>query len=293
MKKSFKQTIADLPLVGQVARIISHLYHINRNLEFARVALAEQGRTELLATERYRDPRRLNGSEQQFFSQNGEDGIIAEIFRRVGAPGRFFVEFGVGDGTENNTVTLLMQGWRGVWLEGSAEQVARIRSQFATYIASGQLTLVHTLVTAENIESLFRDAGVPEELDLLSIDIDSRDYWVWQALERYRPRAVVIEYNSQFPPDARWVYDSVPTGGWDQTTYLGASLKSLELLGARKGYDLVGCDITGVNAFFVRRELLGDHFAAPYTAENHYEPPRFHLHRRTGHPRRFGPAAQV
>jgi len=41
------------------------------------------------------------------YSQNSEDGIIEEIFRRVGTTNRFFVEFGVEDGTENNTRFLL------------------------------------------------------------------------------------------------------------------------------------------------------------------------------------------
>ncbi len=75
-----------------------------------------------------------------------------------------------------------------------------------------------------------------------------------------------------------WVIPYDPKGMWDGTSHTGASLKALGELGARKGYSLVGCNISGVNAFFVRDDLLGDHFAAPYTAENHYEPSRYDLY---------------
>jgi hypothetical protein len=49
------------------------------------------------------------------------------------------------------------------------------------------------------------------------------------------------------------------------------------------GYSLVGCDSIGCNAFFIRNDLVGDHFAAPFTSENHYEPARFELSFRRSH----------
>src|SRR5215469_12827924 len=89
----------------------------------------------------------------------------------------------------------------------------------------------------------------------------------------------LIEYNAVVPPTMSWVvpYDPKAFGfaKFGDLPHNGASLKALEELGAKKGYSLVGCDLCGVNAFFVRNDLLGDYFAAPYTAENHYEPFRF------------------
>ena len=76
---------------------------------------------------------------------------------------------------------------------------------------------------------------------------------------------------------------------WRGTNYFGASLKALTILGAKKGYELVGCNFGGTNAFFVRRDLLADHFRRPFTAENHFEPVRYFLYRKNGHPREFGP----
>ena len=99
-----------------------------------------------------------------------------------------------------------------------------------------------SMVTAENIESLFAANQVLEEIDLLSIDIDGNDYWVWQAIERYRPRVVVVEYNAIWPPDATWVQAYDATRPWDGTTHHGASIGALTVLAEKKGYRLV-CDV--------------------------------------------------
>ena len=76
---------------------------------------------------------------------------------------------------------------------------------------------------------------------------------------------------------------------WDYSNYFGPGLKALELLGREKGYCLVGCNYTGVTAFFVRDDLAGNHFAEPFTAENHYESPRYYTRMPNGHPPGFGP----
>jgi hypothetical protein len=114
-------------------------------------------------------------------------------------------------------------------------------------------------VTAENIETLLDKHGVPREFDLLSIDVDGNDFWIWKAIGR-RPRVVVVEYNAAFGPgDSRAiVYDR--DFRWDGTEYFGASLLALARLGREKGYDLVACDSRGVNAFFVRADAAAGRF---------------------------------
>lgn len=243
---------------------------------------------EILSTPKYRDARRLAMYEAQVFSQSGEDGILAEIFRRIGTTDRRFVEIGVGDGLENNTTYLLSSGWRGVWLEGNPALVHGVREHFHEPISAGALTIQQTIVTAEGVGQSLEAALVPAEFDLLSVDVDRNTYYVWAALTAYRPRVVVVEYNSTMPPSDEWVVAYDPARSWNRTNYFGASLKSLELLGRRLGYALVGCGLAGTNAFFVREDLLGHHFLAPFTAENHYEPPRYWLARvRPGHRRCF------
>ena len=248
-------------------------------------------RSELLRNARYKDARKLNHYERQVFSQNGEDGILAEIFRRIGMRSRFFVEAGVGDGLENNSTYLLTQGWRGWWVEGDAAATSKIRSQFKRPLATGDLKLTETFVTAENIELLLSQLSVPTEFDLLSLDIDRNTYHILKSLRKYRPRVMAVEYNATFPPDVAWIAEYDSNRSWNYTAYFGASLKAYEQLGKSLGYALVGCDFSGTNAFFVRSDEPLDVFADPFTAENHYEPPRYWSVRREAHPRCFDDAA--
>ena len=93
-----------------------------------------------------------------------------------------------------------------------------------------------------------------------------------------------MEYNASIPADVDWTVNYAPDRTWDGTHNFGASLKAFELLGRKLGYSLVGCEWVGANAFFVRDDLVADHFARPFTAANHYEPPRYSLVHRHGHP---------
>jgi hypothetical protein len=80
---------------------------------------------------RYQNPKRLNRFEYQVYSQNGEDGIIAEIFKRIGTTNRVFVEFGVGDGLQNNTAYLLLKNWIGFWIEANPKFVKHINEKYS------------------------------------------------------------------------------------------------------------------------------------------------------------------
>lgn len=279
--------------VNKLLHLLNQVWSVFRLHQTANTALDIQIddfiQKHLYQNPKYDAPKRLSRFEHQVFSQGGEDGILEEIFNRIGTTNQRFVEFGVGDGRENNTVYLLCKGWSGLWMEGNPKFVQHIQqNQFASVIANGTLVLKQTFITAENIEALLKEAAIPAEIDLLCIDIDGNDYWVWKAIQSYRPRVVSIEYNAAFTPQVRWIRKYDAQAAWDGTSYHGASLKSLELLGSEKGYKLVGCSFTGVNAFFVREDLVADHFHAPYTAETHYEPPRYYLVRTKGHPRSFG-----
>lgn len=255
---------------------------------------AERYRLQELATPRYADPKRLLRHGFKVYSQSDEDGIIQEIFNRIGMTNRTFVEFGVETGIECNSVKLLIEGWNGLWIDGSEQNVAEMQNTFAQRVASGQLKLRANMVTAENINALIEQGGITGDIDLLNVDIDYNDYWVWKAITVIKPRVVVIEYNASLRPPMSLVVPYEPMRRWDGTNFFGASLEALVRLGREKGYRLVGCNYTGVNAFFVRDDLAGDHFIAPATAEEHYEPPRyFYAFQSAGHPGRPGPYVSV
>jgi hypothetical protein len=243
----------------------------------------------VMSTPRYQDSTRLVHHGFKVYSQHDEDGVIEEIFRRLGETDRYFVEFGVGDGLENNTLYLLLKGWRGAWIDGSSAMYERVRKNLDFAIRGGQLRVKHAFIRPDNIESLFADLGVPTEFDLLSIDIDFNDYWVWRAIGRYSPRVVAIEYNASLGKTVRCAIRPDPTARWRGGNYFNASLGAMEALGRSKGYTLVGCNFTGVTAFLVRDDLVEDRFLEPFTAENHFEPPRYFVRMPNGHPPDFGP----
>lgn len=207
--------------------------------------------------------------ERKLLSQNAEDGLIHEILFRIGSD-RHFVEFGVGDGSECNSALLsLYYGWRGLIIEGDPANAESLRRRYRELPVDVRCEFV----TRENIASILRSANISEEFDLLSIDIDGNDYWIWEALDAYRPRLVIIEYNASISPDRFWVMRYDAAHRWDKSLYYGASLRALAFLGKEKGYALISTDSAGVNAFFVRHDLLRKSGFPELTPENAYREP--------------------
>jgi hypothetical protein len=246
-----------------------------------------------MATPRYLEEKRLVRFGAKAYSQNDEDGIIAEIFRRIHTTTRSFVEIGTGPGLENNTLALLVTGWRGLWIEAREADVASARARLEFYMRSGQLRIEPQFVSRDNVDRLLLTAGPCTDLDLLSIDVDGNDYYIWQAVQSIKPRVVIVEYNAAWFPPMSLTIPYVEQFQWQQTNYFGASLKALELSANQKGYRLVGCCFAGVNAFFVRDDLCNNSFCEPFTAENHYEPARYWMYRAAGHPPGVGPVERV
>jgi hypothetical protein len=254
---------------------------LNLQTQFAGMQLIET----LLAQPALADPKRLERHGGKTFSQNDEDGIIAEIFRRIGAPHRTFVEFGCGDGLENNTSCLLSQGWRGLWMDGGDDNAAGIRKAYGHLIGHDLLKYIQVYIDRDNIDGLIAASGLGTEIDLLSIDLDGNDYYIWEAINTVSARLVVLEYNGKFIPPHDWCMAYDTSHMWGGTDLMGCSLAALARLGEAKGYQLVGCNITGSNAFFVRRDLAGDKFAQPATAGHLFQPARYSLTRcfKVGH----------
>lgn len=244
---------------------------------------------EIVHKQRLSDEKYLEKFGYKVYSQNDEDGIVAEIFNRIGTTNKIFVEFGVQNGLECNSHFLLHLGWKGLWIEGSKKYCKEIRKFFGEPLKNRQLKLVNGFIDKDNINSLIH-GGLKEKvenIDLLSIDIDGNDYWVWKAINVVSPNVVIIEYNAKFPPTCEWIMPYNATHIWHGDDEQGASLKSLEKLGMDKGYQLVATNMTGSNAFFVKQELANGLFALPATAENLYNACGFKkLHYISGHPSR-------
>src|SRR5262245_55510034 len=196
--------------------------------------------------------------EFKCFSQNGEDGILLFLFSLLGADHRNAVEICAGDGIECNAANLIVNhGWQGLLFDGDREQVARGAAFYATCRTTwvSPPTLVHAWITAENVNTLVGSHGVSGPVDLLSLDIDGNDYWLWKSLECIQPRVVVLEFNGSCGPERSLAMSYDPEYRLDLATppyRCGASLAAFVKLGRAKGYRLVGVQSLGFNAFFVR-----------------------------------------
>ncbi|WP_157147117.1 FkbM family methyltransferase [Brachyspira pilosicoli] len=226
---------------------------------------------EINYTNALNDPKRLENYGYKVYSQNDEDGIINEIFNRIGTTNKFFIEFGVQDGIECNCHYLLFQGWEGVFIEGSKDYCDKINKYYESLISKSKLQVINAFITKENINDLISSTKAIsiKDIDLLSIDIDGNDYHIFQAIDVINPRVVIIEYNVKFPPPVKWVMPYNSKHVWDGTEKQGASLQAIVDLAKVKGYELVATNISGVNAFFVRKDLYNkDIFTENNSAQN-------------------------
>ena len=226
--------------------------------------------------------RRVPGCPATFgykvYSQCDEDGIISRIFAVLGDGDRTFVEIGSSDGLENNTHALLLQGWQGAWFEADSHKVRFVMTHLPT---SSRLVVKQSFVTTENVVALVKEALAilrAESVDFLSIDIDSDDLDVLMVLLDYaKPRVICAEYNAKFPPPIRMAIRSRPSASWAGDDYYGASLALLAHDLKGKGYRLIACNASGVNAFFVL-ESDASKFPA-FSIEQLYQPAAHELRR--------------
>lgn len=141
-------------------------------------------------------------------------------------------------------------------IDGSAENVRFIKDDVVCWAC--ELYAEAAFITAENINTLLQKPGFDPEIGILSIDIDGNDYWVWKAIDCLNPVLIIVEYNSLFGMNTSWTvpYDPsfVRSEKHSSILYYGASLRALYLLAEEKGYDFIGCNSKGNNAYFLRKD---------------------------------------
>lgn len=192
----------------------------------------------------------------KLFSQFEEDGILLYLFTVIGSKSKRFVDVGANDGLNSNCANLAINwGWHGLLLEGDASLLEKGKLFYNADLRTCLYPPIfkQAMVGAENINDLIKSGGFQGEIDLLSIDIDGNDFWVWKAIEVVDPRVVVIETHVEFgerpvvvPYDPDYVYPG------KHPQYHGASPKSMIKLGSEKGYRLVATNRLGFNFIFIK-----------------------------------------
>ena len=216
----------------------------------------------------------LKDNEFKIYSQNGEDGLILYIFSEIGITNSQFIEFGAG-GTTSNTANLIINfGWSGLLIDGNRHQLNKLSTHYVTThgVDKEKIKTANCWLTHENINETFREYDFYGEIDLLSIDVDGNDYWLWKSISEVNPRLVIIEYNASLGPELSLSIKYNPNfyrhliHPW----YHGASLKALQKLGDNLGYSLIGCESNGINAFFLRKDLLCEKLKKQSVADCYY-----------------------
>jgi hypothetical protein len=253
--------MAPLPGIASLARRLlrlpRRLADLERGLDDLKVLAAQP----LVREARQAPPPdRLCEREFRVFSQFGDDGIIQYLIHHVRPLEDTFVEFGVGDYAEANTRFLLVNdNWRGVVLDSGAAGIRAIRRQSLAW--RHDLRAVEAFLTRENADEVLGGLHLGPAPGLLSIDIDGNDYWVWEALTAFRPTIVIVEYNALFgcrrALTVPYRADFERFAAHHSGLYHGCSLPGLARLAHARGYDFVGCNRHGNNAYFVDRERRG------------------------------------
>jgi hypothetical protein len=255
---------------ARVPRLLTVATRLEQDLDAIKIS---QGRI-LSAMNAERDSRDLRDYEFKVFSQWGEDGVIQWLTSRLEIPNRIFIEFGVEDFRESNCRFLMMKdNWKGLVIDGSEANLRRLRDAY--YFWRYELLAICKFVTREDIDELILGAGLSGDIGILSIDIDGVDYHVWEAIKAVSPRIVIIEYNSVFGPHRAITVPYDPnfqrTEKHYSNLYFGSSISALAQLGNKMGYTLIGGTSEGVNAFFVRNDVMNSDVESRLPAEAYAE----------------------
>jgi hypothetical protein len=203
----------------------------------------------------------INEAEFKIFSQWGDDGIIQYLISKIKIENKTFIEFGVEDYTESNTRFLLMNNnWTGLVIDGSEKNINFIKNDEIYW--KYDLTAKCAFITAENINQLISEGGFEGNIGILHIDIDGNDYWVWKSLNVVSPDIVIMEYNSVLGIDKALTVPYKPdfyrNKEHHSLLYAGASLLAICDLAEEKGYYFIGSNSSGNNAYFVKKEKIGE-----------------------------------
>lgn len=207
------------------------------------------------------------------YSQNDEDGILLYLMSVAGMTNRVAVELAFGEAYSANVTNLLVNwGWTGFLFEGFPKLAAEAAAFFAAnrHTRVAPPSVITGYIDPTNVNTICEHHGLVGEADVFSLDIDGIDFWVWDALEAFSPRCVVVEFSHFWGPHASVTVPLDPAFTQERDfdeTYCSASLEAYRRLGRRKGYRLVGTNNRRFNAFFLRDDVAADLIPATTPAE--------------------------
>lgn len=222
----------------------------------------------------------FNTTGFKVFSQFEEDGKLLYLFSVIGMGTKRFVDIGSDDGINSNCANFAVNfGWTGLFIDADEKALAVGEKFYSKYPSpwSYRPTFIHSVITPENINETITKQNFSGDIELLSIDIDSNDYWIWKALTVIAPKVVIIESQVAFGHQHLVVpYQASSAKNPHKDLYYGASTSALVQLGKEKNYRLVGANDYGNNLFFVKNGVadskfpeidFADTLKSPYVAD--------------------------
>lgn len=193
----------------------------------------------------------LNNFSKKIYSQFGEDGILLEILNRLKNKNldKWCVEFGAKDGISySNTYNLIKHyNYNAVLIEGDKKYFKKLSKN----LPQKNIIKINKFVNfsgPNNLDEILGSTVIPENFDILSIDIDGCDFYIFESLIKYKPKIVCIEFNHLIPNSIEFVQKK------DFKIKQGSSAKSLIKLAGKKDYKLVGSSFS--NLFFIDKEYF-------------------------------------
>lgn len=198
----------------------------------------------------FSNPDNLLSYGRDITSEHGEDGIIAQIFKIIGVESRWCVELGALNGKHGSNVWQLLrnEGWSGVLIEADKTYFEKLQQEFAGMAGVHGVNAFISFEGPQSLDTIFARTPLPQRFDLFSLDIDGNEYHLWDSMDKYRPRVMLVEFNPTIPNSVAFVQPR------DMSVFQGSSLRSFVELAKRKEYELVAANET--NAFFVEAELF-------------------------------------
>lgn len=210
-------------------------------------------------------------------SEHGEDGVLKRMFEIIGIESRSCVELGALNGKHGSNVWQLVknEGWGGVLIEADQTYFERLQKEFAGMPGVECVNAFVSFEGSQSLDNIFAKTQLPKTFDLFSLDIDGNEYHLWDSLQKYRPRVMLVEFNPSIPNEVVFIQPR------DMAVFQGSSLRAFVELGKRKGYELVATNET--NAFFVLKELcpkfgIADNSIDVLHANRQYETKLFQLY---------------
>ena len=139
---------------------------------------------------------------------------------------------------------MMHNNWSGFVIDSSEKMIEMLKRAY--FYWKYNLKSINAFIYKENINNLLSKSVFDFDLGLLSIDIDGNDYYILEAINQYKPRILVVEYNSLFGSKRNisipYTHNFNRTKANNSNLYFGASLGAITYIAKKKGYIFVVCN---------------------------------------------------